>query len=137
MDFNIQAVYNEDFGESIWCLSEGAMLKKDKHRLHIAYFEVLSMFISDNPFMFRVKTGRRPFNGEISKGVYFSPNTKFCFRDGVLVNSHFFDSCLKGKGFIDALVGLGELALGDQKDLGGQLDRWGYDYGLYCFDVYN
>lgn len=136
MEFNVKGVYIEDFDEYVWFLSEEKITERAKLRLIEGYTEVLSMFMSPNPFLLKIVEGRRPYAGELSPDVFFCPNTKFDFEGGVLANSSFFDNCLQEHGFVDSLVDLGNITLEDSRNIGRQIDQWGYDHGLYCFNVY-
>ena len=135
MDFNISAKFNELLRELFWVLSDGAPPPDLAARLELAYVEVRSMFISDNPFFLTVAKGSSPKVGQIVPDVFFCPPERFQFGDYTLINSAFWDKCLDGKGFIDALAAIGDLI--KSEEMGQRLKQWEQDLGFHCFNLFN
>ncbi len=134
LDFNISGKYNELLGESFWILSSAPPSHNLAVRLEMAYVEVRSMFISDNPFFLTVSTGRKPQVGQIVPGVFFCPPERFQFGDHTLINSAFWDKCLHGKGFVDALAAIGDLI--KNEEMGQSLKQWEQQVGFHCFQLF-
>ena len=135
MDFNISAKFNELLEESFWVLSNEVPSPDLAARLEMAYIEVRSMFISDNPFFLTVVIGSKPQVGQIVPDVFFCPPDRFQFGDYTLVNSTFWDRCLDGKGFVDALTAIGDLI--ESEEMGQMLKEWERDLGFHCFKLFN
>ena len=135
MDFNISGKFNELLEESFWVLSNEALSPDLAARLELAYVEVRSMFISDNPFFLTVAKGSRPQVGQIVPDVFFCPPERFQFGDYTLINSAFWDRCLTGEGFVDALATIGGLA--KSEEMGQILKAWERDHGFHCFKLFS
>ena len=133
LDFNISARFNELLEESFWVLSNEFPTPDLTARLEMAYVEVRSMFISDNPFFMTVVIGSKPPVGQIVPDVFFCPPERFQFGDYTLINSAFWDRCLPGDGFVDALAAIGGLA--KSEEMGQILKEWERDHGFHCFKL--
>ena len=144
MDFNISGKFNELLAESFWVLSDGAPPPDLAARLEMAYVEVRSMFISDNPFFLTVATGSKPQVGQLVPDVFFCPPERFQFGDYTLINSAFWDKCLHGKGFVDALAAIGDLIESPDtsgfternEEMGQRLKQWERDLSFHCFKIF-
>ena len=144
MDFNISGKFNELLEESFWVLSDKPPPDDLAKRLELAYVEIRSMFISDNPFFMTVARGRKPRVGQIVPGVFFCPPERFQFGDCTLINSAFWDICLDENGFVDALAAIGDLIKNpntsefteQSKEMGQRLKRWEQDLGFHCFNLF-
>ena len=135
MDFNISGRFNELLEESFWILSSETPPPDLASRLETAYVEVRSMFISDNPFFLTVATGSKPQVGQLVPGVFFCPPERFQFGDYTLVSSAFWDKCLDGKGFVEALAAIGNLI--ESEEIGQKLKQWEQELGFHCFKLFN
>ncbi len=144
LDFNISGKFNELLAESFWVLSDGAPPPDLAARLEMAYVEVRSMFISDNPFFLTVATGSKPQVGQLVPDVFFCPPERFQFGDYTLINSAFWDKCLHGKGFVDALAAIGDLIESPDtsgfternEEMGQRLKQWERDLSFHCFKIF-
>ena len=134
LDFNISAKFNELLGEPFWLLSDGVPPPDLAARVEMAYVEVRSMFISENPFFLTVATGSKPQVGQLVPDVFFCLPERFQFGDYTLINSSFWDKCLQEKGFVDALVVIGDLI--ESEELGQRLKQWERDLGFHCFKIF-
>ena len=134
LDFNISGKFNELLEESFWILSSEAPPPDLAARFETAYVEVRSMFISDNPFFLTVSTGSKPKVGQIVPGVFFCPPERFQFGTYTLINSAFWDKCLHEKGFVDALVTIGDLI--KSEEIGQKLKQWEQNLGFHCFKIF-
>ena len=135
LDFNISGKFNELLEESFWILSNEAPSRDLAARLEMAYVEVRSMFISDNPFFLTVSIGSKPQVGQIVPDVFFCPPERFQFGDYTLINSVFWDRCLPGEGFVDALTAIGDLI--ESEEMGQMLKEWERDLGFHSFKLFN
>ena len=135
LDFNISCKFNELLEESFWVLSNEAPSPDLAVRLEMAYVEVRSMFISDNPFLLTVGIGSRPQVGQIVPDVFFCPPERFQFGDYTLINSGFWDRCLSGQGFVDGLAAVGGLA--KSEEMGQILKQWERELGFHCFKLFS
>ena len=134
MDFNISAQFSNALQEPFWILSDSPPCPVLAERFELAYVEVRSMFMSNNPFLLTRATGRKPQAGQLVPDVFFCDPNRFQFGDYTLTNSVFWDRCLDGKGFLDALVAIGQLIGTEQ--MGTQLKQWEQNLSLHCFNLF-
>lgn len=134
MDFSITAQFNTLLEESFWILSDEPPSAALAARLELAYVEIRSMFISDNPFFLTVATGTKPQSGQLVPDVFFCSPDRFQFGNYTLINSPFWDICLADEGFVDALATVGSLLNG--KEMGEKLKQWERDLSFHCFTIF-
>lgn len=134
MDFNISAQFNNLLEEPFWILSSEPPSAALVERLELAYVEIRSMFISENPFFLTVSPGRQPQVGQLVPGVFFCCPDRFQFGDYTLINSAFWDQCLSKHSFIDALVAVGKLT--NSENRGQELKQWEQSLGFHCFKIF-
>ena len=135
MDFNVTAKFNDLLEEPFWLMSSKIIPVNVANRFELAYVEIRSMFIGEVPFLVGCGVGDRPVVGQIVPDVFYCDPSSFNFRDCFLVGSSFWDLCFHDLGFVDSLVGIGQLFL-QEGGVEKQLRRWGYEFPFHSFELF-